>query len=387
VEALTTAGDVTRMIIYKVPFYLANEAVGRREVFLLNGDALVPEHRLHTILLAKFRTALSRSMTIATRSFAHAVSDPRLAPLLNDVDSVDVLGDEARKALAQNNTNLEQINIDQLDQLAETSMPLCMRLVHQTLRRDHKLKHWGRVQYGLFLKVAGLSIDDQIAFFQSEFTKLISPDEFTKNYAYGIRHRYGQEGARTDYSAYGCYKIIMDLPGPVPGEVGGQHGCPYKHMTSDALSALLAKTSIDASNQRAILQQAKTNNYQVACQLHFQATHTNSESMTGEVDLAGVGNHPNAFFKASRKYYSALAGESKQLAPVFQKADPSKNKKKRALDDRAPLQSTAGPNGTTASSSAVASTPLTNTNQQDQPSDQHTAPSTTFAAGFSTSSF
>lgn len=48
----------------------------------------------------------------------------------------------------------------------QRSMPLCMKQLHSALNREHKLKHWGRLQYGLFLKGAGLNVDDAMAFWQ-----------------------------------------------------------------------------------------------------------------------------------------------------------------------------------------------------------------------------
>ncbi|CAN0471377.1 unnamed protein product, partial [Hapterophycus canaliculatus] len=45
-------------------------------------------------------------------------------------------------------------------------MPLCRKQLHTALNREHKLKHWGRLQYGLFLKGAGLGVDDAMAFWQ-----------------------------------------------------------------------------------------------------------------------------------------------------------------------------------------------------------------------------
>ena len=91
---------------------------------------------------------------------------------------------------------------EQIDALADQSMPLCMQQLHVALKRDHKLKHWGRQQYGLFLKAAGLTLEDQLRFFQTEFTKIMTPEQFSKEYAYNIRHRYGKEGKRTEYSPY-----------------------------------------------------------------------------------------------------------------------------------------------------------------------------------------
>lgn len=48
----------------------------------------------------------------------------------------------------------DTVNIDDLDTFADRSMPLCMRTLHKALRQEHKLKHSGRLQYGLFLKVS-----------------------------------------------------------------------------------------------------------------------------------------------------------------------------------------------------------------------------------------
>ena len=51
-------------------------------------------------------------------------------------------------------------------QIADQSMPLCMRGLHKGVKQDHKLRHQGRQQYWLYLKGAGLSMEDSIRFFQ-----------------------------------------------------------------------------------------------------------------------------------------------------------------------------------------------------------------------------
>ena len=48
-----------------------------------------------------------------------------------------------------------------------------MRHLHESLCKDHHLRHYGRLQYGLFLKSIGLPLEDALAFWRREFTKKI----------------------------------------------------------------------------------------------------------------------------------------------------------------------------------------------------------------------
>jgi hypothetical protein len=48
----------------------------------------------------------------------------------------------------------EDIKAASIDDLAQKHFPLCMRSMHDRLRRERHLKHMGRLQYGLFLKVS-----------------------------------------------------------------------------------------------------------------------------------------------------------------------------------------------------------------------------------------
>jgi DNA primase large subunit len=292
---ISKTGDGGAAGYYRVPFVEAIDLIGRREVYLEKGYAYVPAAKLHAIVVARFRSALSRSLAKASSSLAAAAGDPRLSPLLNNIEKHDLSNGKDLE-----DDDVEGINPEQIDALAKQSMPLCMQQLHGALKRDHKLKHWGRQQYGLFLKAAGLSMEDQLRFFQAEFTKIMTVDAFSKEYAYNIRHRYGKEGKRTEYSPYGCYKLIMDMA-PGPGEY---HGCPYKHYDDDHLASILGAMDISRESSQAILGQAKSKNYQLACQKHFEVTHPKAAGVAARPD--GVGNHPNAWFKASRIYHKEV---------------------------------------------------------------------------------
>ena len=77
----------------------------------------------------------------------------------------------------------------------------------------------------------GMKLEDALLFWRTEFTKAMGADKFEKSYAYNIRHNYGKEGKRTDYTPYSCMKIIMSSA-PAAGDA---HGCPFRHSDIDTL--------------------------------------------------------------------------------------------------------------------------------------------------------
>lgn len=52
-----------------------------------------------------------------------------------------------------------------------------MKRLHVVLRSEHHLKHQARQQYGLFLKGAGLPLEQALVFWRFEFTKKIDTDK------------------------------------------------------------------------------------------------------------------------------------------------------------------------------------------------------------------
>jgi DNA primase large subunit len=138
--------------------------------------------------------------------------------------------------------------------------------------------------------------------------QIMTVDQFTKQYAYNVRHMYGKEGKRTNYTPYSCLKIIMSA-GPGGGE---HHGCPYRHNDESHLSSLLGQLRLDREDRDAMLGHVRNKGYQLACQRHFEASHKGYEEEGVNAD--GVGNHPNAWMAASMQYYKAkdsASGSSK----------------------------------------------------------------------------
>ena len=288
---------------YKVPFQLALSLIQNRDVYLEAGYAYVPLQRLVSIIIMRFRMNLSRALLEAANMFEHVSSDTRIGPLLKNMNEI-YAGKQFTNAAA-----VDKLTWQGVDGAADANMPLCMKHLHNSLKRDHKLKHWGRLQYGLFLKGAGLDLEDAMTFWESHFSKVMTHEEFTKGYAYSFRHMYGKEGARKNYTPYSCMKIIMGTP----PEAGAFHGCPYRHSTDVQLTSMLSALKIGGNEVKEIVDKAKKEgHYQIACQRHFEITHPDSfkHGVTGT-----VAEHPNQWFQASVTYHKSLAGITEAKAP------------------------------------------------------------------------
>ncbi|XP_063772811.1 DNA primase large subunit isoform X2 [Pseudophryne corroboree] len=288
------------LTFYRVPFQDALDLVRPRKVYLAQGFAFIPHRDIVTIILNEFRTRLSRALALSTRSLPEIQSDERLQPLLNHLSHSYVGQDFSSQR------NAGKISLDQIDALASKSFPLCMRQLHKSLREHHHLRHGGRMQYGLFLKGIGLTLEQALQFWKMEFIKgKVDPEKFDKVYAYSIRHNYGREGKRTDYTPYSCMKIILSNP---PGQ-GDYHGCPFKHSDPELLKQKLQSFKVSSAGINQVLDLVKGMHCQLACQKYFELTHN--------VDDCGFSlNHPNQYFAESQKLLTGGRDIKKEQTPV-----------------------------------------------------------------------
>ena len=170
-----------------------------------------------------------------------------------------------------------------------------MQTIHKNLTSSGHLKHNGRLQYGLFLKGVGLSLEESLNFWKKKFSKTTAEDKFEKEYAYNIRHNYGAEGKRTDYPPWKCDKI-QKLPPPAMGET---HGCPFKNFNEEYLKKMLVEQNFKELDILKILEKKRTNEYSISCMRYYEAKH-NQDS-----NYENVGIHPNSYFLSSTKYFNS----------------------------------------------------------------------------------
>ncbi|GMN49273.1 hypothetical protein TIFTF001_018446 [Ficus carica] len=252
-------------IFYKVPFEEVPELVAGRRVFIHKGNAYIASTQVVSLVATQFRSHLSKALILTNRKWTSTMREQekdRLAPIVEAL-CTSYLGPDYSQP-----KGFSEISVKDIDDLAKSSFPLCMRHLFEKLREDHHLKHGGRMQLGLFLKVGA--------------------ERFDKEYAYSIRHNYGREGKRTDYTPYSCQKVISSTPG-----VGDHHGCPYRHFSEENLRAALNKMGVNSRAVEDIMNKVQNRHYQLACTLTFEAVHNSSCD-------AGI-NHPNQYFSDSQK--------------------------------------------------------------------------------------
>jgi DNA primase large subunit len=201
---------------------------------------------------------------LTSRALPRLDEDDRLTPILAHLSQNFTTPDAnySSSATALPGADISARNVDTLS----SSFPLCMQNLHRSLRRDAHLKHYGRLQYTLFLKGIGLNLEECLVFWRSSFSK-ITDDVFNKEYRYNVRHAYGDVGGDSNrrgngYSPFSCQKILTEHP-PGPGEA---HGCPYRHFSVDNLTALLQVVGVkDQEVLRGVKEDKEKQKFHLAC--------------------------------------------------------------------------------------------------------------------------
>ncbi|KRZ48932.1 DNA primase large subunit [Trichinella nativa] len=296
-EAIEQKRFVMQWEFYKVPFKETVALLRERRVLVKSRMALVPHCDFLNTVVNRFRSVQSRKLSIIAKRCHLLYADSRLADLR-------VLGD-ARCPTQEyvSSADSRSVTMEMVEPLSVTSFPLCMRRLYDELKSAHHLRHGGRMQLGLFLKKIGLSLNESLKFWEYHFRPKIDAEKFQRQYAYSIRHNYGEEGKRADYAAYSCLKIIMNNP---PG-IGDFHGrrCPFKHCDAEHLQQLLKNCGIHKDNIKNIVNYASNNHYNKACSIFFDCMHKLPEGGLGEFIT-----HPNQYFDESRKLYSRSSSKN-----------------------------------------------------------------------------
>ncbi|KAG2500755.1 hypothetical protein HYH03_001517 [Edaphochlamys debaryana] len=285
---------------YKVAWTRVPELVSQRRVLLRRGFAYVSREALAPLVVAEFRASVSKGLSDMARRWRQmfpAEEEQRLQPLVASLANRSLVADYSGVA-----TKYGDVSAASLQQLSARHFPLCMGHLMTQLHAEKHLRHGGRQQLGLFLKGIGLPMEEALLFWRSEFAPRTPNDQFDKQYAYNIRHNYGREGKRTDYTAHKCTTIVCFSGGP-----GDHHGCPYRRLDETQLRQALGRLKCEDRKIEEAVAKAREGHYQLACASAFEGIHR-----VPEMDV-GV-SAPLQYYTESRRIHAEREATAAQGA-------------------------------------------------------------------------
>lgn len=299
-----SAVKIEMLEFYKVPFRQVIDLIKNRQCYIKGGYAYISIKDVISIVSVRQHGLIAYGLHVSKMIIPIIDNDERLSVFIKSLHKSYV-----GKDFAVDIKNGKSVSIEDLDKLAKKSYPICMRYCHEHLRAHHHLKYDGRMQYGLFLKGIGVTLEDSIRFWREEFTKLLDVDTFTKNYQYTIEHNYGKRGSMINYSPYSCLKVISNST----VSAGTAHGCPFKSYSKGALSSKLSASGISAVDLQDVMQYVSKGHYQLACGKYFQVSH-------GLQNDPPPIHHPNQYFEQSQML---MEGKRPEPAMPQQNFSPS----------------------------------------------------------------
>nr|XP_034828481.1 DNA primase large subunit-like [Maniola hyperantus] len=252
---------------FKVDFKHCLAFVAKRQVTLRKGSALIPCSKWNTYLIQLFNTNLK-----------HRLYKTDLDSLRNDPRITDLHRKVGKDCSPLNRHNISILKSEEVDATSR-QFPPCMLNLHQHLRKKHRLTHDQRFYYSLFLKDLGMPVEEAVIFWRKEYQQVPSAksacchswakDE--KKFVYGIRHMYGLEGGRKEYSCRSCHQIQHS------DTTHSEGGCPFKSFDDNKMEQILniPKTDPVLSQIRQLKSQEK---YTSACMKYLQHRLPNKSS-------------------------------------------------------------------------------------------------------------
>ncbi|KAK4100143.1 DNA primase, large subunit [Parathielavia hyrcaniae] len=287
----------------KVDWMRVPDLIEGRKVYVKGGKAYVPGREQQSMVLNAFTKRLEQALEQIAGALPRLDEDDRLTPILNHLSKNFIAPDSSYtgSGAAIEGAEISARNIDNLSQ----HFPMCMNHLHRSLRRDAHLKHFGRLQYTLFLKGIGLNLEEALAFWRSSFNK-VTDDTFNKEYRYNVRHSYGDVGGDSNrrsggYSPYSCQRILTERA-PGPGEA---HGCPYRHFSLENLTTLLRASGVtDRAVLHGVKEDTESQKFHMACNRVFEHVHKTELKRAKDDGVMTAAQletivHPNEYFKRS----------------------------------------------------------------------------------------
>lgn len=189
-------------LLYQVRYELVPNLIKERKLELNAGYAIVYCSSWKEILPSLFCTYMTKEIRCMKSKAQHTIN--------HDV-RFDYLYQKIYYQIFQTNYKYGHVTVDNIDTEARY-FPPCMQHLHTKLRNTHRLSHYARLHYSLFLKDSGMLLEDAINYWKEEYSKPHSCSSICshhwqsseRKFVYSIRHLYGLEGSRKTYKSPNC---------------------------------------------------------------------------------------------------------------------------------------------------------------------------------------
>ncbi|VVC94296.1 unnamed protein product [Leptidea sinapis] len=243
---------------FRIKFKFCLDFVAKRQVEIKNGYAVISCSIWKDYLYNLF------SFNLKNRLFKTRLNSIQWDPRINEL-SKKIKNMVACKNICEKNMVLS----NEIDNLS-VYFPPCMLNLHQQLRTHHRLSHQHRFNYSLFLKDIGMPIDEAVKFWKTEYLNMPNSHSCChdwntneKKYVYGIRHMYGLEGSKRNYTSRNC-QVLQNLENSC-----SEGGCPFKCFSDEKMQQLLKLNKSDTSLSQ-IKDLRKMEEYAKACQVFLK---------------------------------------------------------------------------------------------------------------------
>lgn len=197
------------LLYFSVRFELVPNLVKERELIIKNGNVITYCSNWKIVLQSLFSNYVTNELNVMRKQALQTIKHDLRFQILNQ---------KVQSYLFKKNATHGNITIDNIDAEAQ-KFPLCMQHLHSVLRSRHRLSHYARLYYSLFLKEIGMELGDSIIFWRQEYSKphtcssvcLHNWQSNEKKFIYSIRHMYGLEGSRRNYKTPDCNLICVSI--------------------------------------------------------------------------------------------------------------------------------------------------------------------------------
>ena len=180
----------------------------QRRHFMYKGWVIAPLKKFLTTIKKGYEKMLAKRIEEIGENVRNNSELSTTVSVLNNLLKNDYLAPLIQPKYPE--LSLDNIKIEINDAKSSFILPPCIQDLIERVDETGYLEHWHRFQLGIFFKVTGMGIEDQLQYWYSKVVDNIgmSFSDFKSKAGYIIRHIYGLEGGNIDYDMPSCKTII-----------------------------------------------------------------------------------------------------------------------------------------------------------------------------------